>query len=341
MDGSLKAIKKQPFWTKAILISAAVYNLVWGSWVVLFPEALFQVLNIQVVNYIPIWQSVGMIVGVYGIAYAIAAVNPYRYWPIVLVGLLGKVFGPIGFVISVSNGSLPSSFFWQIFFNDLIWWIPFGAVLIHTFYWNSNPHLNHKTWDSVPNDVASARQAYERFESQMGQTLREISNRSPLMLVFLRQSGCTFCRRTLADLQSQRDQISALGVEVAIVHMGTPMEGTMMLSKYDLDYFHRFSDPECLLYKFFGFDRGTVNQVLNPKVLWNGLIAGIWGGHGMGTVKGDSFQLPGVVVMHQGKSILAFYANDASEQFNYLEIAQRANSIVALKSSADSGELVV
>ena len=40
----------------------------------------------------------GMIVGVYGIGYLIAARDPRTHWPIVLVGLLGKVFGPIGFV---------------------------------------------------------------------------------------------------------------------------------------------------------------------------------------------------------------------------------------------------
>ena len=38
-----------------------------------------------------------MIVGVYGIGYAIASTDPLRHWPIVLVNSLGKIFGPIGF----------------------------------------------------------------------------------------------------------------------------------------------------------------------------------------------------------------------------------------------------
>ncbi len=77
---------------------AALYNLVWGTVVILFPLSLFQLLHMPLPTYPEIWQCVGMIVGVYGIGYAIAALNPDRHWPIVLVGLLGKIFGPIGFL---------------------------------------------------------------------------------------------------------------------------------------------------------------------------------------------------------------------------------------------------
>lgn len=336
----MKKFINQPFWTKAVLLAAAVYNLVWGLWVIFWPKALFQWLDLEVPNYLPIWQAVGMIVGVYGIGYAIAATNPYRYWPLVFVGLLGKILGPVGLVVSLINGSLSPAFFWQILLNDLIWWIPFGLLLIHIFHRNSRPEVGKVIWDPIPEDIYTARQAFEKMQSQMGQTLSEISQRKPVMLIFLRQSGCTFCRRTLSDLQKNRDQILAAGVEVAIVHMGTPMEGTMMLSKYDLDFFHRFSDPDCLLYRFFGFERGRISQVLNPKVIFTGLKEALLGGHGMGAVKGDSFQLPGVVVMHNKKSILALHANDAADRFDYLELAKRAQAIVSQNAEFRAGELV-
>jgi hypothetical protein len=77
-----------------------------------------------------IWQCVGMIVGVYGIGYAIAARDPMRHWPIVLVGLLGKVFGPIGYLDGAwVRGTLDPAFGWTIPTNDLIWWIPFSLIL--------------------------------------------------------------------------------------------------------------------------------------------------------------------------------------------------------------------
>jgi hypothetical protein len=70
-----------------------------------------------------------MIVGVYGLGYWIAARDPGQHWPIVLVGFLGKVFGPIGFIQAVMNGVFPFRFIWIIVFNDLIWWVPFFLIL--------------------------------------------------------------------------------------------------------------------------------------------------------------------------------------------------------------------
>jgi small multidrug resistance pump len=79
-----------------------------------------------------LWQCIGMIVGVYGIGYACAARDPTRHWPIVLVGLLGKVLGPIGFVDAATRGEVPWQAGWLIISNDLIWWIPFSALLLRS-----------------------------------------------------------------------------------------------------------------------------------------------------------------------------------------------------------------
>ena len=46
-----------------------------------------------------------------------------------LVGLLGKVFGPIGFLDAALRGELPWRAGWLIITNDLIWWAPFGLIL--------------------------------------------------------------------------------------------------------------------------------------------------------------------------------------------------------------------
>lgn len=62
----------------------------WSSFVVLFPMFIFEKAGLPAPNYPEIWQCVGMIVDVYGVGYWIASSNPLD-WPIVLVGLLGKV----------------------------------------------------------------------------------------------------------------------------------------------------------------------------------------------------------------------------------------------------------
>ena len=80
-------------------------------------------------NYPELWQCIGMIVGVYGIGYAIAARDPVRHWPIVLVGLLGKILGPIGFLGAVLHDRVPLEAGLVIVTNDLIWWPGFALAL--------------------------------------------------------------------------------------------------------------------------------------------------------------------------------------------------------------------
>ena len=71
-----------------------------------------------------------MVIGVYGVGYLCASRDPLRHWPIVLVGLLGKIFGPIGFAWSAARGAIDWSFGWTILTNDLLWWWPFGGILL-------------------------------------------------------------------------------------------------------------------------------------------------------------------------------------------------------------------
>lgn len=108
---------------------AAVYNLLWGAWVVLFPQHFFKVLGMAPTNYPMIWQGMGMVIGVYGVGYWLAAYNPLRHWPMVFVGLLGKVFGPIGFFLNYWNGTVPFNFFYTLITNDFIWWVPFALIV--------------------------------------------------------------------------------------------------------------------------------------------------------------------------------------------------------------------
>ena len=57
-----------------------------------------------------------MVIGLYGVLYA-------------AVGLVGKVLGPIGIVVSIQSGAWPAEAAWLCVGNDLIWWVPFGWYL--------------------------------------------------------------------------------------------------------------------------------------------------------------------------------------------------------------------
>lgn len=115
---------------KPVLLSAGIYNMVWGALVIVLPHLFFDWVGMPRQQLPEIWQGVGMIVGVYGVGYAIAAFDPARHWPIVLVGFLGKVLGPIGVIDAVIRGRFPVPFLWINVFNDLIWLVPFTLILL-------------------------------------------------------------------------------------------------------------------------------------------------------------------------------------------------------------------
>ena len=115
---------------KATLAAAAAYNVAFGAWAVLAPASAFALAGLDQPNYPELWQCIGMIVGVYGIGYAIAARDPIRHWPIVLVGLLGKILGPIGFLGAVLQDRVPLEAGLVIVTNDLIWWPGFALALL-------------------------------------------------------------------------------------------------------------------------------------------------------------------------------------------------------------------
>lgn len=120
-------------WMKMVLISAGIYNIVWGAYTIIWPNSYFELAGMKAANYPEIWQCVGMIVGVYGIGYIIAAFDPYKHWPIILVGLLGKVLGPFGYINGYYKGTFTLEAGLTNITNDLIWWIPFTIILYKAY----------------------------------------------------------------------------------------------------------------------------------------------------------------------------------------------------------------
>ena len=265
-------------------------------------------------RYPQIWQCVGMMVGVYGVGYWVAANDPFRHWPIVLVGLIGKTLGPIGFLQAAIAESLPWGWGATIVTNDLIWWLPFAVILYGAFRVNTDTSRDTESpqLKEVMNGVRSNRDA----------TLAELSSTAPTLLIFLRHAGCTFCRQTLAEIQRSRKAIEQSGTMIAIVHMGTPMDGTLMLRKYAIEDLHRFSDPRCELYRAFGLKRGTAKQLFGPSVARRSFAAIC--GHGLGLLNGDGFRMPGAFVLAHGEIVEANRPKTAADVLDLVSIAKRA-----------------
>jgi hypothetical protein len=109
---------------------AAVYNVVFGVWACFWPGALFATLEMTPPNYPSLWQCLGMVVGLYGLLYAYAAVRLDRAKLIIAIGLTGKILGPIGMFMAVRSGEWPLRAVTLIVFNDFVWWLPFALFLL-------------------------------------------------------------------------------------------------------------------------------------------------------------------------------------------------------------------
>jgi peroxiredoxin len=308
---SISVPQSQYSWMTLALGAAAFYNLLWGAFVILSPSTLFSWVGMTQPNYPELWQCVGMIVGVYGVGYAIAATDPLRHWPIVLVGLMGKVLGPIGFAKALLEERFSPKFLWVILTNDLIWWLPFGMIL-----WAALEQKGQKLRTLSPEIQRWAMRA----KSQFGISIEEHSKLRPVLLVFLRHVGCTFCREALGDLAANRAEIEETGTQIVLVHMGREVAAQSILEKYGLGEIPRVSDPKLALYRAFGLERGSVGQLFGPKIWIRGFQAGLLGKHGLGKAEGDATQMPGVFLVFHGEILKSYRHQSAADRPNYVAL---------------------
>lgn len=108
---------------------AAVYNLSWGLFTIADPQWFFRFAGMAPLNHPEIYACLGMVVGVYGIAYAEVARRPEHGWLLAAVGFLGKVLGPLGMLQLVAMGVWPARAASLCLTNDLVWWLPFALYL--------------------------------------------------------------------------------------------------------------------------------------------------------------------------------------------------------------------
>jgi peroxiredoxin len=307
-------------WMSHVLIAAAIYNLVWGAWVVLRPGDLFEAIGLPLPTYPQLWQCIGMIVGVYGVGYAIAAADPLRHWPIVLVGLLGKVFGPMGFIGAVVQGQLPWAFGWVIVTNDLVWWWPFSVILIAAARYHRKTDRMESVMTATPSSSAVTR-ALQSARTQHGDDLLCLSQDNRLLVVLLRHSGCTFCREAAADLADARPAIDEAGAKLVIVHMGDDEQGAAFLERYGLGDVWRVSDPDQQLYRALGLRRMKWWEMFRPSVWRRGYDVCVVQRHGVGRPVGDGLQMPGVFVIESGRVIRSYEHRTAADRPDYPDLA--------------------
>jgi hypothetical protein len=293
------------FWT---MILAGVYNILWGAYVIFFPSFSFTVLGATPPAYPQLWQCIGMIVGVYGLGYIISASSPIRHWPIILVGLLGKIFGPIGFIQALYQGVFPLSFGINIIFNDLIWWIPFTLILKEAYQFHTSESTGEENLDSsLAPYIESGKLTAEDLEQKHA-------------IIALRHHGCTFTRELLHDLGEQIQEFKRHKIKIILVHMDDSGEFNNLAQKYlGSDGWIDLPDPTRKVYRALGLKLGSIGQVFGLKVWIRGTL-GILKGFGLGPLRGHGLQLSGLLIRDARKTTVQYQTQSAADRIPFNDL---------------------
>ncbi len=173
------------------------------------------------------------------------------------------------------------------------------------------------------NDVS---QILERSCTQAGRSLVELSAESPVLLIFLRHAGCSFCRETLADVAVCRSAIEGQRTRIILVHMGDATELDALLVRYGLLGVDRISDPRQDLYGVFGLKRGSFRQLFGWKVLRRGIFGGVVLRYGIGLAHADASQLPGAFLIDRCAIVRRFRHHSAADRPDYVSLCTPSSS---------------
>jgi len=168
----------------------------------------------------------------------------------------------------------------------------------------------------------------EMISVKNGETLTEMAERQPVMLVFLRFFGCSFCREAISDIARRREKFEASDFRVVFVHMAPDVAmAEKFFKKYKLYPVDHIQDPEKRFYQAFGLGRGTPLQLFGLMNWIRGFQASVVEGHGNdpnleNIALGDGFQMPGVFVLHKGEIVRSYIHRYAHDRPDYEEICQ-------------------
>lgn len=168
----------------------------------------------------------------------------------------------------------------------------------------------------------------DKMVTVTGQSVIQLSRKQPVLLVFLRHFGCTFCREALADLAARRSELTKYNSQLVLVHMSDRETAERYFQKYQLGDTLHVSDPSCHFYRAFGLTKGSPKQLFGLQSWIRGFEAGVVKGHGVGTRQlGDGFQMPGVFVINDGQVAAAFVHKLASDRPEYVDLVKQCCAV--------------
>lgn len=159
--------------------------------------------------------------------------------------------------------------------------------------------------------------------TESGRALPELLHESPVLLVFLRHFGCSFCRQAISDVSDVRERLAKLGVRPVFVHMGPPEIARRTFAHYGIEDAERICDPTATLYAAFGLGKKSVySQPFDLRVLKSWFLEGVLFRYGIGQIEGDGDQMPGVFFLRGGDVVRSFVHKSVADRPDYLRLVR-------------------
>ena len=173
-----------------------------------------------------------------------------------------------------------------------------------------------------PTEPLNLADSLREFHTETGRSLLDLVDESPVLLIFLRHFSCTFCAQALDRVSKVRAQIEAKGARPVFVHLGSPERAKPYFDYYNLSDVERIGNPQATLYQlpFFALRRtNPYLHFLNPTV-WKGWLKGAMFKYGIGMIKEDAEQMPGVFFLKERKVVRAFRHRTIADEPDYLKL---------------------
>ena len=175
----------------------------------------------------------------------------------------------------------------------------------------------------MPSATRALPELVHSYLSQTGEDIAALSQARPVLLVFLRHFGCTFCREAVCEIEKIRPAIESLGTHLAFVHLANEERARKFFTPHHFENIPRFADPDGRLYEAFGLVRAKWHQYLNPRSIARMLSA--WAhGHLVGAPDGDIQRMPGIFLIHRAAILKSFRHKLVSDRPDYLALASPA-----------------
>lgn len=161
--------------------------------------------------------------------------------------------------------------------------------------------------------------------TESGRTLLELSEESPLLLVFLRHFGCTFCRQAISDIAEISGRLGKLGVRPVFVHLGPTHVAAATFAHYGLSDVERVNDPDAKVYRasIFGLGRSNpASHFFKLGALKGWFVKGALFKYGFGRMEGDGTQMPGAFFLKDKQIVRKFVHKSIADRPDYLRLVR-------------------